>query len=57
MALVDETNTARVEVAATFPGVHTVTHKAGQIVGLLCSLGRLAILLIQQGGCKNMAST
>jgi hypothetical protein len=47
MTLVDKANTARVEVAASFPCVHAVTYKAGQIVGLLCSLRCLASLLIQ----------
>jgi hypothetical protein len=57
MALVDEANTARVEVAASFPCVHAVTHKAGQIVGLLCSLRRFACLIIQHGCCNKMPST
>jgi hypothetical protein len=57
VTLVDEADTARVEVTAAFPCVHAVTHEAGQIVRLLCGLWRLASFLIQHGRCKNMPST
>jgi hypothetical protein len=52
MALEGEVVFGRVEVAASFPSVHTVTHVTGEIVGLFCSLGRLVFLLTQQGACN-----